>query len=175
DHHGAHEPPLRRHHGGTRRVATRLGRSRRRGEAARGGLTLPSVLAFARGGTTAMHCRTRRRPRKVSPNSWSITRASAKSPSVARSRSSSPFQAAAHGMRDVLPGRTARPFGRRALLVDDVKELVSIGHRDPVVAHPDVERALILLVGVLRKLCALGRHPPCVVGFRSHRPAFYRQ
>src|SRR5262249_4083436 len=35
---GAHEPPLRRDHGGTRRVATRLGRPRRRGEAARGGL-----------------------------------------------------------------------------------------------------------------------------------------
>ena len=32
DHHGAHEPAVRRHHGGTRRVATGLGRSRRRGQ-----------------------------------------------------------------------------------------------------------------------------------------------
>ncbi len=39
DHHGAHEPPLRRHHGRARRVAACLGRPRRRGEAARGGLS----------------------------------------------------------------------------------------------------------------------------------------
>ena len=38
DHHGADEPPLRRHHGRARRVAARLGRPRRRGEAARGEL-----------------------------------------------------------------------------------------------------------------------------------------
>ena len=98
--------------------------------------------------------------------------AAAVSPSLARSRSSSPFQAAAHGVRDVLPGGTARPFGRRALLVDAVKELVAICHRDPGVAHPDVELALVFLVGALRELRALGRHPPCVVGFGSHRPAF---
>src|SRR5262245_63793525 len=98
--------------------------------------------------------------------------AAAVSPSLARSRASSPVQAAAHGLRDVLPGGIARPFGRRAALVDAVKELVAICHRDPGVAHPDVEVALVFLVGALRKLCALGRHPPCVVGFRSHRPAF---
>src|SRR5262252_7662936 len=84
--------------------------------------------------------------------------AAAMSPSLARSRSSSPVQAAAHGVRDVLPGGTARPFGRRALLVDGVKELVAICHRDPGVAHPHVEVALVFLVGALRKLCALG--PP---------------
>src|SRR6266436_1024657 len=67
------------------------------------------------------------------------------SPSLARSRSSSPFQATAHGMRDVLPGGTARPSGRRALLVDGVKELIAICHRDPGVAHPDVELALVFL------------------------------
>ena len=120
----------------------------------------------------AMRCRTRRRPRKISPNASSIARVAAMSASLARSRSASPFQAAAHGMREVLPERTARPFPRRALLVDDVEELVPIGHRDPGVAHPDVELALVFLVGAQRKLCALGRHPPCVVGFRSHRPAF---
>ena len=38
DHHGAHEPALRRHHGRARRVAARLRRPRRRGEAARGEL-----------------------------------------------------------------------------------------------------------------------------------------
>ena len=38
DHHGADEPPLRRHHGGARRLAAGLGRSRRRREAARGGV-----------------------------------------------------------------------------------------------------------------------------------------
>src|SRR5262249_16078377 len=63
----------------------------------------------------------------------------------------------------------ARP---RVVLVDGVKELVAICHRDPGIAHPDVELALVFLVGALRKLCAVGRHPPCVVGFRSHRPAF---
>src|SRR5262249_13067139 len=104
--------------------------------------------------------------------SYGIARAAAMSASVARSRSASPFQAAAHGMRDVLPERTTRPFRWRALLVDDVKELVSIGHRDPGIAHPDVEVALVLRVGTLREFCALGRHPPCVVGLRSHRPAF---
>ena len=35
DHHGADEPAVRRHHGGTRRVATGVGRSRRRGEDSR--------------------------------------------------------------------------------------------------------------------------------------------
>src|SRR5215813_2705914 len=44
--------------------------------------------------------------------------------------------------------------------------------RDPGVAHPDVELALVFLVGVLRELCALSSHPPCVVGFRSHQLAF---
>ena len=39
DHHGAHEPAVRRHHGGARRVPARLGRPRRRGQAPRGGLT----------------------------------------------------------------------------------------------------------------------------------------
>ncbi len=104
-----------------------------------------------------------------------IARRAAVSPSAARSRPASPFQAAAHGIRNVLPSGTARPFGGRGVLVDDVKELVSICHRDPGVAHPDVELALVFLIGLigaLRKLCALGRHPPCVVGFRSHRPAF---
>src|SRR5262245_2909280 len=119
-----------------------------------------------------MRCRKPRRPRKLSPDRWSTARAAAVSPSAARSRAASPFQAAAHGIRNVLPGGTARPFPRRALLVDDVEELVAIGHRDPGVAHPDVELALVCLVGVLRKLCALGRHPPCVVGLGSHRPAF---
>src|SRR5262249_47276928 len=38
--------------------------------------------------------------------------------------------------------------------------------------HPNVELALIFLVGVLRELCALSSHPPCVVGFRSHRTCF---
>ncbi len=38
DHHGADEPALRRHHGRARRVAARLGRPRRRGEAQRGEL-----------------------------------------------------------------------------------------------------------------------------------------
>ena len=38
DHHGADEPALRRHHGRARRVAARLRRPRRRGEAARGEL-----------------------------------------------------------------------------------------------------------------------------------------
>jgi len=102
---------------------------------------------------------------------WDRTRA-AVSPSAARGRPASPFQAAAHGIRNVLPGATARPFDRRALLIDAVQELVSISHRDPGVAHPDVELALVLLVGVLRELCALSSHPPCVVGFRSHQLAF---
>src|SRR5215471_13844886 len=75
--------------------------------------------------------------------------AAAMSPSMARSRSSSPVQAAAHGVRNVLPGATARPFARRALLVDAVEELVSIGHRDPGVAHPDVELALVFLIAAL--------------------------
>ena len=39
DHDGAHEPAVRRHHGRARRVAARVGRPRRRGEAARGELT----------------------------------------------------------------------------------------------------------------------------------------
>ena len=34
-------------------------------------------------------------------------------------------------------------------------------------SHPDVELALVFLVDALRELCALGSHPPCVVGFRS--------
>src|SRR6267142_41624 len=65
--------------------------------------------------------------------------------------------------------RTGTPSGRRALLVDDIEEREPICHCDPGVAHPDVELALVLLVSVQRELCALGSHPPCVVGFGSHR------
>jgi hypothetical protein len=105
----------------------------------------------------------------------SADRRAAVSPSAARSRGASPFQAAANWIWNVLPGGTARPFPRHAWLVDAVEKLVSIGHRDPGVAHPNVELALVFLGGVLRELCALSSHPPCVLGLRSHRLAFYCQ
>ena len=46
DHHGAHEPALRRHHGRARRLAAGLGGSGRRREAARGEL-IPAACAGA--------------------------------------------------------------------------------------------------------------------------------
>src|SRR5262249_18222625 len=88
--------------------------------------------------------------------------------SAARGRAPPPLQAAAHRIRDVTPGGRARQRGWRAVLVDDVEEREPVCPRNPGVAHPDVEVALILLVGLLRELCALRGHPPCVVGLGSH-------
>src|SRR6266487_786221 len=89
--------------------------------------------------------------------------------SAARSRTAPPasLQAAAHGVRDVTP-RGKRPLGRQAVLVEDVQEREPICHRDPGIAHPDVEIALVFLIGLLRKLGAFSGHPPRVVGLGSH-------
>jgi hypothetical protein len=54
------------------------------------------------------------------------------------------------------------------VLVDYFEEREPIRYRDPGIAHPNVEIALVLLIGLLRKLCALGSHPPRVVGLGSH-------
>jgi hypothetical protein len=54
------------------------------------------------------------------------------------------------------------------VLVEDVQEREPICHRDPGIAHPDVEIALVFLIGLLRKLGAFSSHPPRVVGLGSH-------
>jgi hypothetical protein len=59
-------------------------------------------------------------------------------------------------------------LGRQAVLVEDVQERKPICHRDPGIAHPDVEIALVFLIRLLRKLGAFGSHPPRVVGLGSH-------
>src|SRR5499427_4241390 len=60
DHHGAHEPALRCHHGGARRLATRLGRPRGRGEAARGGLIYERASGLTSEPPNAAHSRAQR-------------------------------------------------------------------------------------------------------------------
>src|SRR5262249_56746616 len=89
-------------------------------------------------------------------------------PLAARSRAAPPLEATAHGIGNIAPGGGSRPLARQTVLVDDVDEREPIRYRDPGVAHPDVEIALVLLIGLLRKLCALSSHPPRVVGLGSH-------
>src|SRR5205823_7739641 len=84
--------------------------------------------------------------------------------SAAWSGTAAALERAAHRIRDITPGARGRQWCRRAVLVDDIKERVPICHRDPGIAHPDVELALVLHIGLLREPRALGRHPPCVVG-----------
>jgi hypothetical protein len=90
------------------------------------------------------------------------------SPLAARSWAAPPIEAAAHGIGNVTPSGGSNPFAWQTVLVDGVEEREPIRYRDPGVAHADVEIALVLLVSLLRKLCALGSHPPRVVGLGSH-------
>ena len=94
------------------------------------------------------------------------------SASAARSGAAPPIEAAAHGIGNVTPGGGSNPFAWQTVLVDGVEEREPIRYRDPGVAHADVEIALVLLIGLLRKLCALGSHPPRVVGLGSHHLPF---
>ena len=59
-------------------------------------------------------------------------------------------------------------MGRQAVLVEDIEEGEPICHRDPGIAHPDVEITLVFLIGLLRQPGALGGHPPRMVGLGSH-------
>src|SRR5262249_58185987 len=93
--------------------------------------------------------------------------------SAARVRTPSSLQAAAYRIRDVMPGARGRQRDRRAVLVDDVEERKPICYRDPGVAHPDKEIVLVLLLRLLRQLCALSSHAPCVVALGSHDFSFY--
>src|SRR5205823_7801915 len=70
--------------------------------------------------------------------------------SAAWSGTAAALERAAHRIRDITPGARGRQWCRRAMLVDDIKERVPICHRDPGIAHPDVELALVLHIGLLQ-------------------------
>jgi len=60
------------------------------------------------------------------------------------------------------------------VLVDDVEGRKPICYPDPGVAHPNKEIVLVLPLRLLRQLCALSSHAPCVVALGSHDLPFRR-
>src|SRR5262249_30444928 len=57
---------------------------------------------------------------------------------------------------------------QRRVAFEALEELATVGDRDPSVARPQIEIALLTAIGFAREPRAFGGRPPCLVGPRLH-------